>query len=189
MTSSPVSLSAEQLERFRAYLALLARLQIAPGLRDRVDLSGVVQQTLLEAFQEIQRSPRERSEEEMTAWLRAILGHNLADGLRKLASRKRDVRRDRSLTAALDESASRLGGWLAANESSPSQKMIRREQMLRVARALDSLAQNQRRVVELHHLQGATLAEIARELETSKAAVAGLLHRGLKALRAELENT
>ena len=61
--------------------------------------------------------------------------------------------------------------------------------MLRLARALDSLAQNHRRVVELHHLQGATLAEIARELEISKAAVAGLLHRGLKALRAELENT
>ena len=67
--------------------------------------------------------------------------------------------------------------------------MIRREQMLRVARGPDSLAQNQRRVVELHHLQGATLAVIARELETSKAAVAGLLHRGSKALRAELENT
>ena len=74
MTSSLVSLSAEQLERFRAYLALLARLQVAPGLRDRVDLSGIVQQTLLEAFQEIQRSPRERSEEEMTAWLRVDPG-------------------------------------------------------------------------------------------------------------------
>jgi len=45
MTTSPVPLSAEDLERFRAYLALLARLQVAPGLRDRVDLSGVVQQT------------------------------------------------------------------------------------------------------------------------------------------------
>ena len=45
MTTSPVPLSAEDLERFRAYLALLAWLQVAPGLRDRVDLSGVVQQT------------------------------------------------------------------------------------------------------------------------------------------------
>ena len=32
-----------------------------------------------------------------------------------------------------------------------------------------------------------TLSEIARELDTTKAAVAGLLHRGLKALRAELD--
>ena len=58
MTTSPESLSAEDLERFRAYLALLARLQVAPALRDRVDLSGVVQQTLLEAFQEIGRAPK-----------------------------------------------------------------------------------------------------------------------------------
>jgi RNA polymerase sigma-70 factor, ECF subfamily len=121
MTTSPVPLSAEVLERFRAYLALLARLQVAPGLT----LSGVVQQTLLEAFQETRRAPRERTEGETAAWLRSILGHNLADGLRKLEARKRDVRRDRSLTTALDESASRLGDWLATQESSPSQKLIR----------------------------------------------------------------
>jgi len=187
MTTSPLPLSAEDLEQFRAYLALLARLQVAPGLRDRVDLSGVVQQTLLEAFQETKRAPRERTEGETAAWLRSILGHNLADGLRKLAASKRDVRRDRSLTAALDESASRLGDWLATQESSPSQKVIRREQMVRIAAALASLSENQRRVIELHHLQGWTLAEVARELDTTKAAVAGLLHRGLKALRAELD--
>jgi RNA polymerase sigma-70 factor, ECF subfamily len=187
MTTSPVPLSAEDLERFRAYLALLARLQVAPGLRDRVDLSGVVQQTLLEAVQETRRAPSERTEGETAAWLRSILGHNLADSLRKLAARKRDVRRDRSLTTALDESASRLGDWLATQESSPSQKAIRQEQMLRIAGALATLSENQRRVIELHHLQGWTLPEIARELDTSKAAVAGLLHRGLKALRAELD--
>lgn len=187
MNSSPLPLSAQDLERFRAYLALLARLQVGPGLRDRVDLSGVVQQTLLEAFQEIKKAPRERSEGETASWLRSILGHNLADGLRKLAARKRDTRRDRSLSTALDESASRLGDWLAAPESSPSQKVIRQEQMLRIAGALATLAENQRRVIELHHLQGRTLAEIAQELNTSKGAVAGLLHRGLKAMRAELD--
>jgi hypothetical protein len=41
--SSSKPLQAQDLERFRAYLALLARLEVAPRLRDKVDLSGVVQ--------------------------------------------------------------------------------------------------------------------------------------------------
>jgi RNA polymerase sigma-70 factor (ECF subfamily) len=187
MSRARKMLSAADLERFREYLALLARLQVSPSLRDRVDLSGVVQQTLLEAYQEDSKAPRERTKEETAAWLRTILGHNLADGLRRLAADKRDVRRDRSLTSALDQSSTRLGDWLASQEPSPSQKLIRQEQVLQMAEALASLPENQRRVIEHHHLQGWTLAEIAGSLDTSKAAVAGLLHRGLKALRAKLE--
>src|SRR5437868_6599874 len=95
-------LQAEDLERFRAYLGLLARLEVAPPLRDKVDLSGVVQQTLLEAHQGLTGQPRRaRTEAEAAAWLRSILSHNLADALRKLASQKRDVRREWSLDAAL----------------------------------------------------------------------------------------
>ena len=39
----------------------------------------------------------------------------------------------------------------------------------------------------LHHLQGATLAQVAQQLDRSPAAVAGLLHRGLKQLRELLD--
>jgi RNA polymerase sigma-70 factor (ECF subfamily) len=179
---------ARDLERFRSYLGLLARLEVAPSLRDKVDLSGVVQQTLLEAHQGLNDHPGQaRSQGEAIAWLRSILSHNLADALRKLTARKRDVRLEWSLENALDQSASRVEQWLAAEQSSPSQRAIRQEELLRMAQSLDSLPESQRRAIELHHLQGLPLAEIAALLGSTKAAVAGLLHRGLKALRTRLD--
>ena len=185
MSTSPTT--DRDLERFRAYLGLLARLEVAPSMRDKVDLSGVVQQTLLEAHRGIEQQPdRHRTDEELAAWLRSILGHNLADALRRLSAQKRAINREWSLDAALDQSASRLERWLAAEQSSPSQRAIRQEEWLAVAGAMALLPEAQRRAIELHHLRAMPLAEIARELDTTRAAVAGLLHRGMKALRARL---
>ncbi len=181
-------LGPEELERFRAYLDLLARLEVAPRLRDKVDLSGVVQQTLFEAHQGmIERPPAARTAPQVATWLRSILGHNLADALRKLTAHKRDFRREWSLERALDQSASRLEQWLAAEQSSPSGQAMRQEELLRMAESLATLPDGQRRSIELHHLQGRPLAEIAFELGMTKSAVAGMLHRGLKALRKNLE--
>jgi RNA polymerase sigma-70 factor (ECF subfamily) len=183
-------LQADDLERFRAYLGLLARLEVAPPLRDKVDLSGVVQQTLLEAHQGLRKYPqRVRVDTETVAWLRSILSHNLADALRRLAAQKRDIRREWSLDAALDQSASRLERWMAAEQSSPSQRVIRQEELLRMAESLAELPEAQRRAIEMHHLRGMPLAEIAAELGSTKAAVAGLLHRGLKTLRMRLDSS
>src|SRR4051794_14339510 len=146
--AAPAFLTALDLERFRAYLALLARLQVEPGLRDRVDLSGVVQQTLLEACQELmQQEPRARTEAQAAAWLRSILGHNLADALRRLSAQKRDAQRDRPLERALEDSASRLGNWLASPDSSPSHRAIRHEETLRLVEALAAIPENQRRAI------------------------------------------
>ena len=45
------------------------------------------------------------------------------------------------------------------------------------------LTEEQRRAVELRHLKGQSLAEVAAALGCSKAAVVGLLHRGVHTLR------
>lgn len=175
------------LERYRDYLGLLARLQVEPRLQRRLDLSGVVQQTLFEAYQ-VLREGDEHTPEERLAWLRKCLAHNLADELRKLNAEMRDVRRERSLEAAIGTSSARLGDWAAAAGPSPSEHCLRDERAVRLATALKALPEAQREALVLQHWQGWKVAEIAAHLGRTRTAVAGLLKRGLATLREELES-
>jgi RNA polymerase sigma-70 factor (ECF subfamily) len=178
--------AGNRLERFRTYLNLLARLQLDPRLRGKVDLSGVVQQTLWEAHQAL-AARGAGADAQLAPLLRHLLANNLADEVRKGCAAKRAADRERSLEAALEQSSARLGAFLAAEDSSPSQRAERNEEVLRLAEALDRLPEAQRQAVELHYLRGWSLAEVAEHLGRGKSAVAGLLHRGLDRLRGHLQ--
>lgn len=175
----------EFLEQYRAWLGLLARLQIDPRVRARLDLSGAVQQTLLEAHG-VFREGDGRTTEERLAWLRRCLANNLTDELRKLNAGKRDFHRERSLEEALGESSQRLGAWAEASGLSPSAHVARAEEAVRLADALTALPEDQREALVLQHWHGWKVAEIAAHLGRTKPAVAGLLKRGLARLREEL---
>jgi RNA polymerase sigma-70 factor (ECF subfamily) len=174
--------SDAELERFRAYLRLLARLHLAPQLRGKLDPSDIVQQTLLQAYQGLDQF-RGQSTAEVAAWLRQILARNLSMAVRAFAQAKRDLAREGSLEAALAVSSSQLGAWLAAEQSSPSEQAERNEEALLLAWALEQLPEAQREALVLQHWQGWSLAEIGARLGRSPEAVAGLLKRGLKQLR------
>ncbi len=175
------------LERYRDYLNLLARLQLDPRLRGKLDPSDVVQQTLLQAHQK-QDQFRGQSEGERTVWLRKILANVLADAVRKFGRQQRDVGLERSLEAALEESSAKLEACLVSEKSSPSQQALRQEELLSLAEALAELPEDQRQAIELHHLKGYSLVKVGTEMGRSKEAVAGLLFRGIKKLRARLSD-
>jgi RNA polymerase sigma-70 factor, ECF subfamily len=170
-----------ELSRFRPYLLMLARLQFDEALQAKLDASDIVQQTLLEAHQSLANF-RGTSDPEKKTWLRRILGHNLADELRKFRRGKRNLHLEASLQAALDESSARLERWLAIEDGSPSDCAIANEQLVALAAALMKLPEDQRRAVELHHLQGVPSAMVAERLGRTEIAVAGLLRRGLQRL-------
>lgn len=172
------------LDAFRSYLLLLARLQLDGGPRNRIDASDIVQQTLLEAHARADQFHGDDSA--LAAWLRQALVNNLRDAWRALRKGKRDIRREQSLDDALEQSSSRLQGILAAPSApgeSPSQQAVRNEDILRLADALTQLPEAQRDAIVLHHLQGCSLSKTAQSMGRTDAAVAGLLHRGLKRLR------
>jgi RNA polymerase sigma-70 factor (ECF subfamily) len=181
----PLDAAAEPLERYRSYLLLLARMQLDRRPRCKIEASDIVQQTLLEAHAKAQQFPADA--QGRLAWLRQALVNNLRDAMRALRRRKRDAALERSLDESVGQASARLGAWLPAKGASPSGWAVQNEDLLRLADALVTLPEAQRDAVVLHHLQGWTLSEVAARLERSEAAVAGLLHRGLRKLRQEMQ--
>jgi RNA polymerase sigma-70 factor, ECF subfamily len=165
-------------ERYREYLRLLARLQLPPALRGKLDPSDVVQQTLLKAHQHRDQF-RGTTEGEWRAWLRRILANAIADAARHLPPGE-------NVQEALERSSARIEEWLVAAGSSPAERAERAELLLRLADALAALPDDERTALELRFLQQPPwpLADIARHLgRPTPKAVAGLLNRGLQRLR------
>jgi RNA polymerase sigma-70 factor (ECF subfamily) len=177
---------ADQLEPFRRYLKVLAELHLDRRLRGKLDPSDVVQQTLLRAHSALGEL-REHKPEVLAAWLRRILASTLADAVKHFERDKRNIGLERSLEADIDRSASGFGAWLAADQSSPSGRAERNEELLRMVEALAHLPDLMREVVVLKHCQGLTLQQISARIGRSVPAVASLLRRGLEELRIRLK--
>jgi RNA polymerase sigma-70 factor (ECF subfamily) len=181
------SITGLKLERYRGYLRLLAKSTVDPRLQQRLEPSDLVQQTLLNAYQKRDQF-RGSTDAELAGWLRQVLMHQVTDALRGLNRDKRDIARERSLEARIEESFSRVDQWLVSEQPTPSMGAAKAEEKLRLADAMLALPHDQYQAIALHYLQGRSLAEVAGRLKRSRAAVAGLLHRGLKGLKATLES-
>lgn len=175
-------MSARQLDDYREYLRLLVQAQLGPRLRAKLDASDVVQQAILHAHAG-RAQFQGQTEAEWLGWLRKILANTLAAEGRRYGAEARDVARERSLEAELELSAFRLECLLVADQTSPSQRAVRGEELLQLAQAMSQLSEDQRRVVELHHLQALPVAVVAERMQRSRSAVVGLLFRSLKRLR------
>ncbi|MDP6448055.1 MAG: sigma-70 family RNA polymerase sigma factor [Pirellulaceae bacterium] len=172
----------ELLERYRPYLRFLARRGMDVRLQARVDASDVVQQTFLEAARDLSKF-RGSVERELIAWLRTILEHNVAETIQvHLATKKRSARRERSLDDSNDGGIP-LRNQTPDDQSTPSQRVMRGEAAVILARAVEKLPPDQCEAIRLRHFEGYSLKELAEHFQRSETAVAGLLKRGLQKLR------
>ena len=171
---------AAALDRLRPALLAWAEAQTPAWVRAKVDPADLVQQTLLEGLRAADRLAG-RPDPEVLAYLRRTLTNNVIDAARKYARTQQDVSPD-----AAAESSRRLADWLAAADTSPSDRAARNERYARLAAGLARLPDAQRIAVEWRYLHGAKVAEIARLLGKSDGAVMALLHRAVLGLRALL---
>ncbi len=171
------------LEQYRNYLTLLARVQIGQRLQGKADELDLVQETFLEAHKNFHRF-QGTSEPQFVAWLRQILAANMANLLRRyIGTQGRDVRLEREIANAFDQSSMALDQAFVAQGSSPSQQASRREQAVLLADALSDLPDDYREVLVLRHLEGLTFPKVAERMGRSVDSVEKLWLRGITKLR------
>ncbi|HEY7428508.1 MAG TPA: sigma-70 family RNA polymerase sigma factor, partial [Gemmataceae bacterium] len=159
------------LERYRSALLLLAHAQLARHQQLGLEASDLVQQAFVEAYRDLKQFHGSTTAERF-AWLRKILHHTFLDEYDRRRAGKRDLARQ-ALEADLTGSFAGLDELLAAQQTSPSERAVRNEDLTRLAEALEQLPPDQREVVTLKHLVGLTLAQISERLGRSSEAVAG----------------
>jgi RNA polymerase sigma-70 factor (ECF subfamily) len=179
---------------YRNYLRMVIRARLGPRLRAHVDLSDVVQETLVEVVRQFPRFPGQ-TEVALAGWLRYLVGQKLADLGRHHGRAKRGGDgRTRPLDIApgggLDgEEGGRMLDLLALSQTSPSQAASRREQLARLADALAGLAEQEADVLWLYFVEDLPFVAIGQRLDLSRKSVSRICARGLKHLRRSLGGT
>jgi RNA polymerase sigma-70 factor (ECF subfamily) len=145
----------------------------------------LVQETFLEAQKDFAHF-QGNSQDELRAWLRQILLHNLANFTRRYrATAKRRLGREVALDVS-GSSADREGGLLL-DALSPSGVVMAEEQAEALRRALERLPDDYRQIILLHYQEQRPLTEIAPRLNRSYDAVRSLWARAIRRLRQEME--
>jgi RNA polymerase sigma-70 factor, ECF subfamily len=173
----------QAIEAFRPYLLLVARHELDPAVQGKGGPSDLVQETFLEAQRDFERF-HGTTADELLAWLRRVLLHNVADFTRRYRdTAKRGACREMPLEAG---SSGSPDPEPRAGNPSPSQEAIAREEAERFARALERLPDDHRRVILLRYQEGQPFEEIGRRLGRTPNAARMLWLRAVERLKKEL---
>jgi RNA polymerase sigma-70 factor (ECF subfamily) len=194
------------LMHYHPVLTRFIQRRIAARLRRHVDPEDVLQQAYVTAFKSIADAAFE-GPSGFYKWLEQIALARLHDAARDLRRKKRDIRRDLHDDSARGRGAARVRGggagggagrwqssWpgllaqLSGGGSTPSRKLARQEASAALMSSLARLTDEQRTVITMRFLEGRPAAEIAAQLGKTEQAVYALCHRGLTALREQLND-
>ena len=175
-------MSAPDFQSYRGFLRVLARAAIGHHWNRRFDASDLVQDTLLDAHRH-RHQLRGRSPGEIAGWLRVILERNIAQAMRNHQRERRDLRREVSLDAILDQSTKRLAACLERRESTPSEVVQLQELAVQVGAALIELPGAQQDAILGLYIEGLPIDEVASRMERTPTAITMLVRRGLAKLR------
>ena len=172
-------------ELFDRYLPRLrgrVRRKLPARVRRKVGESEVVQEAYLTAFLRLAEF-EDRGDGSFSRWLAAILKNKIDDELRRyLGTKRRDVRRETSLTSAGG------GPRLPSKSPSPSAGAMALEDRQRLARAAEGLSEDHRTILRLVHEEGLRIFEAGTRMGRSGDAARKLYGRAVSRLAQRLEH-
>jgi RNA polymerase sigma-70 factor (ECF subfamily) len=179
---------------YRNYLRLVVRTGLGPRLRERVELSDVVQEALLEVVRQFPQF-HGQNEAALVGWLRKLVGQKLADLGRYHSRAKRagdagalPLDGPLDLGGHLDsDGGGRLLDVLALSQTSPSEDASRRELTVLLADAIADLPEAEAEVLWLYHAESLSFEAIGMRMGVSRKVVRGLWARGLKSLKKRID--
>jgi RNA polymerase sigma-70 factor, ECF subfamily len=146
---------------YRAYLLQFVELRLDPKLRSRVDASDVVQEAEMEAARRL-KGYVEGPPVPFRLWLRQIVQDRLLNLHRRhVTTARRAVSREQPLP---ERSSLLLAQRLLAAGSTPSQRVSRREQVLRLRQGMAQLSENDREILLLRNFEGLSNQEVGHLL-------------------------
>jgi RNA polymerase sigma-70 factor (ECF subfamily) len=170
----------------RPYLRAVAGGVLAGRIAGKVDVSDVVQQSLLASIERFEQF-RGNTRGEWQKWLVVIVRNEARNLLRYWHQDRRGVAKEAAVagsrviaTSAGDED----GGVRLADESpSPSQQVVMRQDASHMLALLDRLPHEHREVLRLRHFEGLSHQEIGDRLGKSAASVRQTWVRALRRVR------
>jgi RNA polymerase sigma-70 factor (ECF subfamily) len=180
---------------YRNYLRMIVRTGLGPKLRERVELSDVVQEALVEVVRQFPQFTGQ-NEAALVGWLRRLVGQKLADLGRYHSRAKRsaggsalplDAPWESGAVADSNPGGGRLLDMLALSQTSPSEAASRRELIVLLADALADLPGTEAEVLWLYHADGLSFEAIGERMGLSRKSIRGIWARGLKNLKRTLD--
>ena len=158
----------ELLERYRDYLRRMVSARLDRRLAARLDPSDIVQETLADAARQMDKYLRDRTLP-FFGWLRLLAGEHIREAHRQhLFAQRRTIHRERRTPEFTDESAVGLFRQLVANDTSPSNRLVRQERSDQVHEAIAALSTNDREILSMRCVENLSMAEMAEALGISE---------------------
>ena len=166
----------------------IVRLRMGGELRSKLESMDLAQDVFISALRNLGNFTY-KNEGDFLRWLAKIAENRLRDNLDRLHANKRDIRKEVRLKSYEPTTGDSFVAALGPiDTTTPSVIMSKREDLAKLARAIDALTSEYKEVIVLTKIEGLSYKEIAESLGKSSDAVRMLVSRAMAALSGAFEN-